>query len=50
MFVRSRPSRTLRTHTVAGARLGRPYDGHQASSGSNQACGPLPDVTADGIE
>src|SRR5262249_28166232 len=27
-----------------GTRLGRPDDGHQCSSGSNQACGPLPDV------
>jgi hypothetical protein len=35
MFVRSRPSRD---------------DGHQRSSGSNQACGPLPDVAADAIE
>ena len=35
---------------VGGPRLGRPDDGHQCSSGSNQACGPLPDVTADDIE
>src|SRR3970282_1267113 len=35
---------------VVGPRLGRPDDGHQCSSGSNQACGPLPDVTADDIE
>ena len=35
---------------VAGPRLGRPDDGHQCSSGSNQACGPLPDVAADDIE
>src|SRR5262249_8914124 len=35
---------------VSGRRLGRPDDGHQCSSGSNQACGPLPDVAADGIE
>src|SRR6516162_4357840 len=27
---------------VGGPRLGRPDDGHQCSSGSNQACGPLP--------
>src|SRR5262249_45148489 len=37
-------------HTVGGPRLGRPDDGHQCSSGSNQACGPLPDVAADDIE
>ena len=35
---------------VGGARLGRPDDGHQSSSGSNQACGPLLDVAADDIE
>src|SRR5712691_11784902 len=35
---------------VDGPRLGRPDDGHQRSSGSNQACGPLPDVAADAIE
>ena len=35
---------------VSGPRLGRPGDGHQRSSGSNQACGPLPDVAADKIE
>jgi hypothetical protein len=34
---------------VGGPRLGRPNDGHQCSSGSNQACGPLPDVAADDI-
>src|SRR5262245_48489021 len=28
----------------------RPGDGHQCSSSSNQACGPLPDVAADDIE
>ena len=33
-----------------GPRLGRPDDGHQRSSGSNQARGPLPDVAADDIE
>src|SRR5262249_11437625 len=33
-----------------GPRLGRPEDGHQCSSGSNQACGPLLDVAADDIE
>jgi hypothetical protein len=36
--------------TVGGPRLGRPDDGHQCSSGSNQACGPLLDVAADDIE
>src|SRR5438477_6881488 len=35
---------------VGGPRLGRPDDGHQCSSGSNQACGPLPDLAADDIE
>src|SRR5690242_5089782 len=35
---------------VRGPRLGRADDGHQRSSGSNQACGPLPDVAADDIE
>src|SRR5881392_2731522 len=35
---------------VGGPRLGRPGDGHQYSSGSNQACGPLPDVAADDVE
>src|SRR6476660_5549200 len=35
---------------VGGPRLWRPADGHQCSSGSNQACGPLPDVAADDIE
>src|SRR5262245_9424107 len=35
---------------VGGPRLWRPDDGHQCSSGSNQACGPLPDVAADDIE
>src|SRR3954464_14973552 len=35
---------------VCGPRLGRPDDGHQCSSGSNQACGPLLDVSADDIE
>src|SRR3984893_2535671 len=35
---------------VGGPRLGRPGDGHQRSSGPNQACGPLPDVAADDIE
>src|SRR6266516_4348836 len=35
---------------VGGPRLGRPDNGHQRSSGSNQACGPLLDVAADDIE
>src|SRR5215212_1832424 len=35
---------------VNGPRLRRPDDGHQPSSGSNQARRPLPDVTADQIE
>src|ERR1700739_3045913 len=35
---------------VGGPGLGRPDDGHQCSSGSNQSCGPLLDVTADDIE
>src|SRR3954447_5366491 len=36
--------------TVRGLRLGRPDDGHQPSSGSNQTCGLLLDVAADDIE
>ena len=35
---------------VGGPHLGRPDDGHQCSSGSNHACGPLLDVAADDIE
>src|SRR5262245_35790839 len=35
---------------VDGPRLDRPDDGHQCSSGSDQAYGPLLDVTADDIE
>src|SRR5881398_1561061 len=35
---------------IVGPRFGRPDDGHQCSSGSNQACGPLLDVAADDIE
>ena len=66
MFVRSRPSRTRRTispswarsdsttkstaRPSSGPRLGRPDDGHQRPSGSNQACGPLRDVAAEDIE
>jgi hypothetical protein len=36
--------------TVRGTRLGRPDDGHQRSSGSNQTRGPLLDVAADDIK
>ena len=35
---------------VGGPRLRWAGDGHQRSSGSNQACGPLPDVAAEDIE
>src|SRR5262249_52546390 len=35
---------------IGRPRLGRPDDGHQCSSGSNEGCGPLPDVAADDIE
>src|SRR5690349_6692602 len=35
---------------VGGPRLGRPYDRHQGSSGPDQACGPLLDVSADDVE
>src|SRR5206468_5147568 len=35
---------------ACGSRLGRSDDGHQRSSGSNQACGPLLDVAADDIK
>src|SRR6266513_5510595 len=35
---------------VGGPRLGWSGDRHQCSSGSNQACGPHPDVAADDIE
>src|SRR5439155_27132101 len=35
---------------AGGPRLGRPYDGHQGSSGPDQACGPLLDVSADYVE
>ena len=35
---------------VGGPRLGRPGDGHQRSSGSNHARGPLRDVAAEDIE
>src|SRR4051812_37824603 len=66
MFVRSRPSRTRWTISYSWTRsdsttksttkpvgercLGRPDDGHQCSSGSNQACGALCDVAADDVE
>ncbi len=59
MFVRNCSSRTRWTigfdnevdrKAVGGPRLGRPDDGHQRSSGSNQACGPSPDVAADDVE
>src|SRR5205823_8690284 len=35
---------------VGGSRLGRADDGHQCSSGSNHACGPLLDVPTDDVE
>src|SRR5207244_862399 len=35
---------------IGWPRLGWPGDGHQCSSGSNQPCGPLPDVATDDIE
>src|SRR2546429_4733959 len=35
---------------IGRPRLGWPGDGHKCSSGSDQACGPLPDVAADDIE
>src|SRR5262249_56208829 len=35
---------------VGGPCLARSGDGHQRSSGSDQACGPLRDVAADDIE
>src|SRR5215831_18113409 len=35
---------------VGGPRLGRPDDGDQCSSGSNQAYGPLLDVAANDVE
>src|SRR4051812_49375495 len=38
------------SQSVDGPRLGRPNNRHQYSSGSNLACGPLPDVAADDIE
>src|SRR6185369_9313977 len=38
------------SQAVRGPRLGRAGDGHQRSSGANQARRPLPDVAADDIE
>src|SRR3954467_13358786 len=38
------------SQAARGPRLGRAGDGHQRSSGANQACRPLPDVAADDIE
>src|SRR6266576_4517419 len=38
------------SQAIGGPRLGWSGDGHECSSGSNQACGPLPDVAADDIE
>src|SRR6201984_619318 len=38
------------SQATRGPRLGRAGDGHQRSSGSNQARRPLRDVTADDIE
>src|SRR5215469_11996256 len=38
------------SQAVGGPRLGRAGDGYQRSSGANQACGPLRDVAANGIE
>src|ERR671930_798311 len=35
---------------VGGPRLDRSDDGHERSSGSNHASGPLPDVAADKLE
>src|SRR4051795_7367039 len=35
---------------VRGPRLGRRGDGHKRSSGPDEACGPLLDVAADGVE
>src|SRR5499425_1841007 len=38
------------SQAARGPRLGRAGDGHQRSSGANQACGPLRDVAAEDIE
>src|SRR5262249_12639287 len=44
------PDDKLAGQPVGGPRLRWAGDGHQRSSGSNQACGPLPDVAADDVE
>src|SRR5215218_9869784 len=38
------------SQAVGGPGLGRPYDGHQGSSGPDQACRPPLDVSADDVE
>src|SRR5215469_11514666 len=38
------------SQAASGPRIGRAGDGHQRSSGANQACRPLRDVAADDIE
>src|SRR6266516_2173307 len=38
------------SQAARGPRLGRAGDGHQRSSGANQACGPPRDVAAEDIE
>src|SRR2546429_4337242 len=38
------------SQAARGPRLGRAGDGHQRSSGANQACRPIPDIAADDIE
>src|SRR6266487_3402825 len=38
------------SQAARGPGLGRAGDGHQRSSGANQACGPLRDVAAEDIE
>ena len=66
MFVRTRPSPRppddltqlgaigyddeVNREALSGSCLGRAGDGHQRSSGSNQACGPHRDVAAEDIE
>src|SRR5215467_8021939 len=40
----------VNSQAASGPRLGRAGDGHQCSSGANQARRPLPDVAADDIE
>src|SRR5207302_10558396 len=35
---------------VGGPRLGGPYDAHQGSSGPDQACRPLLDLSTDHVE